>query len=435
MQNPKFHITLRYLLLLLTFPSYSQSWIRCSIGLPPDTAVASLTKIGDVLFAGTDHAGVYKSLDGGNSWINTHLDDPIRIPLVKSMATIDTFVFAGQTNNGVARTTLNGSDWILVNNGIPKGPGYRAIFEILSVGDVLYAASNGGGVYTSPDMGEHWTVLYDNAGLNDPHALSLAANSEYLFCGTAGTNYTMPDTGVAFITSLTNGNSWSLINNGLERNGAHLEATTALAANDEVIYAGTDDVGIHRSTDNGLTWMRIPGTDQNGDIWAIKIAGFQVYYGTSYHGIFTSDDFGLSYHVNNAGLNYGNISIPDLVDDFVVSEPYIYAATSTGVYKQLLNPTSGVEEQAATSGLLNVVVFPNPFSTETNISITTELDPGPVQILITDIFGREARKFNGNIEGHFSCIKIERGDLGSGIYMYSIVKKHTLVYNGKLIIE
>jgi len=29
-------------------------------------------------------------------------------------------------------------------------------------------------------------------------------------------------------------------------------------------------------------------------------------------------------------------------------------------------------------------------------------------------------------EGHFSCIKIERGDLGSGIYMYSIVKEHTL---------
>jgi hypothetical protein len=119
-----------FILLLLSFPSYSQTWIRCSNGLPQDTAVASLTKIGDVLFAGTDHAGIYKSLDGGNSWINTHLYDPIRIPLVKSMTTIDTFIFAGQTNNGVARSSLNGTEWTIVNNGIPKGPGYRAIFDI-----------------------------------------------------------------------------------------------------------------------------------------------------------------------------------------------------------------------------------------------------------------------------------------------------------------
>src|SRR4030095_1424026 len=328
----KFHSLLILAFLLLPFHSFSQSWIRCSNGLPPDTAVASLAKIGNVLFAGTDHAGVYKSIDGGNSWTNTHLYNPIRIPLVKSLTTIDTFLFAGQTSNGVARTTLNGNEWALMNNGIPKGNGNRAIFEIISVGNTLYAASNGGGVFISTDMAEQWSVLFNNLGLNDPHALSLAANSDYLFCGTAGTNYTMPDTGVAFVSSLSTGNSWTVINNGLERNGAHLEATTALAANDDVVYAGTDDVGIHRSIDDGQTWIQMPGTDQNGDIWAIKIAGSQVYYGTSYHGIFTSEDYGLTYHVNNAGLNYNGISIPELVDDFVVLEPYIYSATSTGVY-------------------------------------------------------------------------------------------------------
>jgi hypothetical protein len=240
---------------------------------------------------------------------------------------------------------------------------------------------------------------------------------------------------VAFVTSLANGNDWTIINNGLIRNGAHLEATTALAANDEVVYAGTDDVGIHRSTDNGQTWIRIPETNLNRDIWAIKIVGSQVYYGTSYHGIFTSDDYGLSYHVNNAGLNYGNISIPDLVDDFVVLEPYIYAATSTGVYKQLLNPISSIENHAASAGLFSVIVFPNPFSTETNFTITTELEPGPIQIVIMDMLGREVRKFYGNIEGHFSSIKMERGDLGSGIYFYSIVKDYILIHSGKLIAE
>ncbi|HZV68436.1 MAG TPA: hypothetical protein VFG10_02800 [Saprospiraceae bacterium] len=56
-----------------------------------------------------------------------------------------------------------------------------------------------------------------------------------------------------------------------------------------------------------------------------------MYYGTLYHGIFTSDDSGMTFYENNAGLNYNGISIPDLVDDFVVMDPYIYAATTTGV--------------------------------------------------------------------------------------------------------
>jgi hypothetical protein len=76
------------------------------------------------------------------------------------------------------------------------------------------------------------------------------------------------------------------------------------------------------------------------------MAGSQVYYGTSYHGIFTSDDGGQTFYENNVGLNFGNISIPDLVDDFVVVEPYIYAATSTGVYKQLLQPLTGLDESS-----------------------------------------------------------------------------------------
>ena len=147
------------LFIFVNHPSFSQTWIRCSNGLPPDTAVFSLARIGTTLYAGTQHAGVYKSTDGGDNWINTNLNDPDRQGTIRSLAVMDTFLFAGEGGNGVARTTLNGSSWTAVNNGIPKGPGYRSIFEIIVVGDTLFAASGGAGVFMSTDKGDNWTKL------------------------------------------------------------------------------------------------------------------------------------------------------------------------------------------------------------------------------------------------------------------------------------
>jgi photosystem II stability/assembly factor-like uncharacterized protein len=423
------------LFLLFNFVSNAQTWIRCSNGLPRDTAVSSLTKIGNTLFAGTEHAGIYKSIDQGNTWITTGFYTPVRISIAKCMTSIDTFVFAGLTGNGVFRTTINGNGWTEMNNGIPKGNGNQAIFDLITVGNTLYAAANGGGVYVSTDLGESWTKLYNNLGLNDPHCLSLAANNQFLFTGTVGSNYTMPDTGVVFVTPLVNGTSWSVMNNGLSRNGAHLEAISGMTASDSVVYAGTDDVGIHRSTDNGNTWIPVPGTELNGDIWSIKIIGDLVYYGTLYHGIFTSDDSGHTFSINNNGLNYQGISIPDLVDDFVVLEPYIYAATTTGVYKQLLNQTTSLHAAPDKSVSMHVTVEPNPFSEETVLKINPEIKIDDITIRIIDMYGRVVRSISVASEENGGRIKIKREGLAQGIYFYSIFMKEEIIYGGKLIVK
>ncbi|MFZ1677093.1 MAG: T9SS type A sorting domain-containing protein [Saprospiraceae bacterium] len=422
-------------LIICTNLSFSQSWLRCAYGLPQDTAVSSLAKIGNTLYAGTQHAGVYKSTDGGMTWVTTNLHNAVRMSIVKCMTTIDTFLFVGQTANGVSRTTINGSGWTTVNNGIPMGNGNQAIFDMITIGDTLYAASNGGGVFMSMDKGDHWTNLYANQGLNDLNVLSLAANHHFLFAGTAGTNTTMPDTGVAFVTPLLNSNSWSVINNGFVRNGAHLEAVSAMTANDSLVFAGTDDVGIHRSTDNGQTWVRIPGTELNGDIWAIKIVGNQVYYGTLYHGIFTSDDFGMTYYENNTGLNYNGISIPDLVDDFVILGSYIYAATTTGVYKQMINQISGTHTNGPKTGSVSVNVFPNPFIGKTEIIILDEPQAGLIRIMIMDIFGREIRTNSDFIPGDSAHLKIDLSDMPEGVYFYYLIQDHKILHTGKLISE
>ena len=79
--------------------SSAQVWIRCSEGLPPDTAVSSLVKFGNAIYAGTQHAGIYKSSDHGSNWINAGFYD-VRKPIIKAFASIDTFLFAAATSNG-----------------------------------------------------------------------------------------------------------------------------------------------------------------------------------------------------------------------------------------------------------------------------------------------------------------------------------------------
>lgn len=124
------------------------------------------------------------------------------------------------------------------------------------------------------------------------------------------------------------------------------------------LFAGTDDVGIFRSIDNGTHWSHI-GTN-NGDIHAIKIVGNKVFYGTTYSGVYTSDDSGLTFSPNNNGLSYGNMTLPFLVKDFYAdaATQQIYAATDIGVFKQSVSIPTKTDENGSTG--FQVLVAPNP---------------------------------------------------------------------------
>jgi photosystem II stability/assembly factor-like uncharacterized protein len=397
------------LLLLFSFSQFllfSQGpWTRCSNGLPSNQ-VLSMTRSGLYLFAGTDKGGVFRSADGGANWTSTPTHTSLTQQQAWSMASIDTFIFAGLRGGGVLRSSVNGSSWTVCNNGITK----KIIQDLMVVNNKIYAASYGGGVYVSSDMGSSWTVLYNNAGLDDVKEYALASNSNMLFLGTAGVNTTMPDTGVAFRTP-HNGQVWELINNGFIRNGAHLESVFSMDANDNLVFAGTDDVGIFRSTDQGTTWN--PVGSYNGDIHAIKIAGTSVYYGTSYGGVYTSADQGLTWSANNSGLSFGGTTIPFLVKDFLVSGNTIYAATDIGVFRQTLpagsvglNKVAG-EEQPAFS--------PNPFTEGTIVHLKGVTAP----FVVSDALGRIV--FSGTVPGQGTLV-ISKDQLGKpGVYFVTVM--------------
>ncbi len=127
------------------------------------------------LWSGGGERGLYKTTDGGRSWVNTKalgaytgftdiVMDP-RSPDVLYAASFQrdrraySFV-AGGPESGIWKSTDGGATWKLLENGLPAGEKGRIGLAVsTSSPDVVYAlihAAKDGGVYRSDDAGASW---------------------------------------------------------------------------------------------------------------------------------------------------------------------------------------------------------------------------------------------------------------------------------------
>jgi len=102
------------------------AWKRISMGQEfardEITAIAIDPKDVDVIYVGTTHAGIYKSIDGGISWRPFH--NGLKDAHVLSIL-IDPneprIVYAGVASNQVYKTTNGGQDWQIASDGLHEG--------------------------------------------------------------------------------------------------------------------------------------------------------------------------------------------------------------------------------------------------------------------------------------------------------------------------
>ena len=78
-----------------------------------------------------------------------------------------------------------------------------------------------------------------------------------------------------------------------------------------------------------------------------------------------------------------------------------------------------------------IKIFPNPFSTETTLSINGQLKMNNGEFIMYDIFGREVKKLS--IVNY--PLTIQRNDLPSGIYFYKVSGDGKVLGTGKVIVE
>lgn len=130
--------------------------------------------------------GILRSTDGGQSW--TRVDTAfVAPPLVYSLA-VDPhnaqIAYIGTHDSGIYKTTNGGASWIPIGAGLGS-PGILSILIHASNQQVLYAGTMEGGVYRSLDSdGLSWALM---SGIGSRSVYALAGDDEptpHLYAGT-----------------------------------------------------------------------------------------------------------------------------------------------------------------------------------------------------------------------------------------------------------
>jgi photosystem II stability/assembly factor-like uncharacterized protein len=167
-------------------------------------------------------------------------------------------VYAGTDGAGVFRSTDAGDHWTAVNTGLPYVRVTSLAIDPKST-TTIYAGPDRG-VFRSGDGGATWTLK--KAGISEWEAISLAIDPR-----TPSTLYVGTHNGV--YRSTDSGDHWTTANTGMTQT-----RVAALAINSQTpttLYAGTN-LGVFRSTDSGATWTAIDaGLPVHTDVWSLAI--------------------------------------------------------------------------------------------------------------------------------------------------------------------
>ncbi|RMF92981.1 MAG: hypothetical protein D6736_02555, partial [Nitrospinota bacterium] len=206
------------------------------------------------VFAAIGHAGVFKSEDGGTSWIaiNKGLDSKnfgLKSIAVSPAYDQDTTLLAG-TTEGIYRSDNGGRSWKQVLQ--TDSTVYAIAFSPLFAQDgTVFAGTMGQGVFKSSDGGISWEST--NEGLTNTFVKALVVSPAYASDQTV----VVGTWGSGVFKSTDGGLSWQGGDSALD--GAFLRALAISPefARDRTLFAGTWS-GIYRSADAGQSWEFIP---------------------------------------------------------------------------------------------------------------------------------------------------------------------------------
>ena len=226
-----------------------QRWTAVkAVGLATDsyTALEFNASVPKTLYAGTAHAGVFMSRDGGVSWSALRSDWPAGSTVNGLSYDTGLHQLWAATTSGVYHLADGAQSWLAGNAGLPAGSIAYAVqpFVTNNVSQEVFYLGTNHGVYTSRDQGQHWEATRE----------SLAAVSVYQIVvdfrtGNGQTIYIGSDVGA--FRSDDGGQTWSSIAAGLPRArpvyalalGADNYAQLFAAANGVYQYPGSGGGG------------------------------------------------------------------------------------------------------------------------------------------------------------------------------------------------
>ena len=243
------------------------------VDLPDDPAGTS------AVFAGTNNRGVVRSLDGGGTW-SSHpaISEEIRKVAIEGTGGA---VWAG-SEQAVYVSLNSGDTWDVVTADLGPGHVHGIAFDA-SNANIVYVAKWNQGVFASVDRGVTWNL--SNNGLTDTQIFDLdhdPFNPGILYASTTQGIFQSVDAGA----------NWTLLQGPTLVN----ELVVSSKLRDH-LFAATENNGMYRSRDGGLTWQNITPEGVTAFVSVATTVNVTelVYAGSVDQGLFVSTKSGIEW--------------------------------------------------------------------------------------------------------------------------------------------
>ncbi|HYK94366.1 MAG TPA: sialidase family protein [Candidatus Dormibacteraeota bacterium] len=283
-----------------------ETWTHSSEGLTYGddaekvTTIWNLASGRDVIYAGVEPAGLFRSRDGGATWqhvegLTNHPSRPEWQPgngglilhsIVPSPTDADR-VWVGISSVGAFETQDGGATWETRNKGVRAGFQPDVYPEFGQCVHKLVMAADGGehlyqqnhcGVYRSSDGGRQWEEI--TAGLPTEFGFPMGAHPRdpktvwTIPLTLPEDGRLMPEGHAAVWRTNDGGDSWVRSDDGLPTHDAYVAVLREAMAVDRLdpvgVYFGTSTGQVYGSRDEGRSWSLV--ADNLPAIWSVEAA-------------------------------------------------------------------------------------------------------------------------------------------------------------------
>ena len=236
-------------------------WKRLSAGqeFPRDGIAVTLVdpQDTDVWYAGGVYSGIFKSVDGGESWNPSHLGlTRASVSGLVSDPQDSRTIYAATWNGGVYKTTDSGEHWRAINQGIPLSRNDTTSQVVIHPANRnLYYVSDNSSPYMSTNGGETWRSVKTSACPNGPasaFAFDLF-NPQTMFLAGWGDGICEE----ALYKSVDGGSTWK--QTSLVGNVGNTDGGLVIGGKTGNIVFAVKSPDLFKSADAGNTWSRVFG--------------------------------------------------------------------------------------------------------------------------------------------------------------------------------